>query len=176
LRECLSLRRDLDERWGVARTIEALAWVEASRGGPARSARLLGAADAMNERLSAILSPNYQAHHNRCVASVRGALTEVAFRSEFAAGHVLSWSQAVDHGLRDAPVKSKRPGDLTSRQREIANFVAGGLTNRDIASRLSLAERTVDAHLEHIMNKLGYHSRSQIAAWVARRGTPAAEI
>ena len=169
LRECLSLRRDLDEHWGIARTIEALAWVEASRGAQARAAHLLGAADAMNERLSAILSPNYQAHHDRCVAAVREALTDAAFRSAFAAGRGLSWSQAVDYGLSDTPRKSKRAGDLTSRQREIASFVAGGLTNRDIASRLSLSERTVDAHLEHIMNKLGYHSRAQIAAWVATR-------
>jgi non-specific serine/threonine protein kinase len=82
----------------------------------------------------------------------------------------------VEYGLRDTPLKTRRAGDLTSRQREIANLVAGGLTNRDIATRLSLAERTVDAHLEHIMNKLGYHSRAQIAAWVAARGAPAAEI
>jgi non-specific serine/threonine protein kinase len=42
------------------------------------------------------------------------------------------------------------------------------MTNRQIASKLHLAERTVEAHVEHIMNKLGYRSRAQIAAWIAR--------
>jgi non-specific serine/threonine protein kinase len=130
----------------------------------------------MNDRLSAILSPNYQVHHDRCVALVSEAVSADSYGAAFAAGRGLSWAQAVEFGLRDTPLKTRRAGDLTSRQREIANFVAGGLTNRDIATRLSLAERTVDAHLEHIMNKLGYHSRAQIAAWVAARGAPAAEI
>jgi DNA-binding NarL/FixJ family response regulator len=43
------------------------------------------------------------------------------------------------------------------------------MTNRQIAGKLHLAERTVDAHVEHIMNKLGYRSRAQIAAWIATR-------
>jgi len=48
---------------------------------------------------------------------------------------------------------------------QIANLVAGGLTNREIAAKLSISERTADAHIEHILNKLGFHSRLQIARW-----------
>jgi predicted ATPase/DNA-binding CsgD family transcriptional regulator len=51
---------------------------------------------------------------------------------------------------------------------EIAGLVALGLTNREIASRLFLSERTVEWHVEQILNKLGFSSRSQIAAWMAR--------
>ena len=57
---------------------------------------------------------------------------------------------------------------LTRRALEVAELVAAGLTNRDIANRLFLSERTVEWHVEQIMNKLGFASRSQIAAWVAR--------
>jgi predicted ATPase/DNA-binding CsgD family transcriptional regulator len=55
---------------------------------------------------------------------------------------------------------------LTPREREVAALVAEGLTNRDIAQRLFISERTADGHLEHIREKLGFNSRAQIAAWV----------
>lgn len=62
------------------------------------------------------------------------------------------------------------PG-LTRREREVAALVAQGLTNREIAARLFISERTAESHVEQIRNKLGFHSRAQIAAWVA--GEPA---
>jgi len=57
---------------------------------------------------------------------------------------------------------------LTAREREVAELVASGLTNKEIAARLFVSKRTVDAHLEHILAKLGYVSRVQIAALVTR--------
>jgi DNA-binding CsgD family transcriptional regulator/sugar lactone lactonase YvrE len=56
---------------------------------------------------------------------------------------------------------------LTRREREVANLVAEGLTNREIAARLFISERTAESHVEQIRGKLGFHSRTQIAAWVA---------
>ncbi|MFP3986542.1 LuxR C-terminal-related transcriptional regulator [Streptomyces sp. E11-3] len=55
-----------------------------------------------------------------------------------------------------------RPGRLTNREREVAALVAERLTNREIAERLVVSKRTVDAHVEHILNKLGLTSRTQI--------------
>jgi DNA-binding NarL/FixJ family response regulator len=53
---------------------------------------------------------------------------------------------------------------LTAREREVAGLVARGLTNKDIASRLVVSKRTVDAHVAHILSKLGFSSRLQVAA------------
>ena len=53
---------------------------------------------------------------------------------------------------------------LTTREREVAALVALGLTSKDIAARLVVSKRTVDSHLEHILGKLGYNSRVQVAA------------
>src|SRR5262249_50799474 len=61
---------------------------------------------------------------------------------------------------------------LTAREREAAGLVAKGLTNRDIAARLVVSKRTVDAHLEHILSKLGYSSRVQVAALANRAERP----
>jgi len=57
--------------------------------------------------------------------------------------------------------------ELSRREREVAMLVAEGLTNRQVADRLFIAERTAEGHVEQIRNKLGFTSRSQIAAWVA---------
>jgi len=58
---------------------------------------------------------------------------------------------------------------LSRREREIADLVAEGSSNREIAERLFISERTVEGHVESIRNKLGFRSRSQIAAWVIER-------
>ena len=58
---------------------------------------------------------------------------------------------------------------LTGRELEVAELVAAGLTNQAIASRLSVAPRTAEAHVENIRRKLQMRSRAQIAAWVTER-------
>jgi DNA-binding NarL/FixJ family response regulator len=58
---------------------------------------------------------------------------------------------------------------LSTREHEVAALVTEGLTNRQIASRLVIATRTVDNHVQHIFDKLAVSSRAQVAAWVAVR-------
>lgn len=58
---------------------------------------------------------------------------------------------------------------LTRREREVAELVAEGLTNREIAERLFVSERTAENHVQHILTKLGLSNRSRLAVWVASR-------
>jgi DNA-binding CsgD family transcriptional regulator/sugar lactone lactonase YvrE len=60
---------------------------------------------------------------------------------------------------------------LSRREREVAELVAQGLTNREIAQRLFISERTAEGHVQSIRNKLGFTSRTQIAAWTVRQRT-----
>ncbi|HLJ01907.1 MAG TPA: alpha/beta fold hydrolase, partial [Solirubrobacteraceae bacterium] len=81
-------------------------------------------------------------------------------------------SDAVLGAVMDFLGDRRRPprrelGRLTNREGEVALLVAQGLSNGEIAARLRISERTAEAHLEHIRNKLGFRSRSQIAAWAA---------
>jgi DNA-binding NarL/FixJ family response regulator len=70
-------------------------------------------------------------------------------------------------GLADA---GERIDPLTRREREVAALIAQGLTNRQIAERLVISERTADNHVANILDKLGFPTRAQVAAWVASGG------
>jgi DNA-binding CsgD family transcriptional regulator len=69
-----------------------------------------------------------------------------------------------------------RPSTLSRREMEVAGLVAEGLTNRAIAERMFISERTVDGHLEHIREKLGVSSRAQVATWYIAQPPPSAAI
>ncbi len=61
-------------------------------------------------------------------------------------------------------------GGLTARERQVAALVAEGLSNRDIADRLFVSERTTATHVGHILDKLQFTSRTQIATWAIEVG------
>jgi adenylate cyclase len=86
-------------------------------------------------------------------------LTLKGFRSPVAPFNVVA--------LNEPAVPSRER--LTPRELEVAGLLSEGLTNGQIAAKLVLSERTIDAHVEHIRNKLGLRTRAQIAAWVTRR-------
>ncbi len=64
------------------------------------------------------------------------------------------------------------PTGLTARQSEVAALVAEGLTNRQLADRLHITERSAESHLERIRLRLGFTSRAQVAAWYVAQSRP----
>jgi pimeloyl-ACP methyl ester carboxylesterase/DNA-binding CsgD family transcriptional regulator len=70
-----------------------------------------------------------------------------------------------------APPPRRQPGELTARQLEVAGLVAEGCSNRQIAERLGIEERSAEGHVERIRQRLGFTSRTQIAAWWAHTTT-----
>jgi len=79
-------------------------------------------------------------------------------------------AQAVRRFLGLSPLRSVPGASVTRRQYEVAQLVAQGLTNRDIAGRLGISERSAESHVERIRDRLGFRSRSQIAAWIVAGG------
>ncbi len=61
---------------------------------------------------------------------------------------------------------------LTTRERELAGFIARGLSNRDIAAAMVISEGTTEVHVKHILSKLGFRSRAQVAVWAIEHGLP----
>lgn len=138
---------------------------------PERSLRLFGAADALQPRgltkpqaLAAIVD-GYQAHAS-------ALLGDDAAAGVYAAGCAMSRDEAIALALspekEPGPDAGRRvhPGGLTQRESEIARLVADGLTNREIADSLTLSVRTVETHVDRILNKLGFHNRTRLASWV----------
>ena len=90
-----------------------------------------------------------------------------------AAGRRLGPEDAVGLALANAPEGAWGRGprrSLTHREAEVAALAARGLTNREIAAQLFLSVRTVEVHVDHVLTKLGFHTRSQLAAWAYEEG------
>jgi pimeloyl-ACP methyl ester carboxylesterase/DNA-binding CsgD family transcriptional regulator len=101
-------------------------------------------------------------------------LVSLAGRSHFPfVGDAAAVVRAVLEFLGDAPGPSvpdeRGAQELTARQLQVAALVADGLTNRQIADRLGIEERSAEGHVERIRTRLGVTSRAQVAAWWARR-------
>jgi pimeloyl-ACP methyl ester carboxylesterase/DNA-binding CsgD family transcriptional regulator len=90
------------------------------------------------------------------------------------AGPILAFLEPPAGTPRAAP-PARSAGALTARQLQVAALVAEGLTNRQIADRLGIQERSAEGHLERIRQRLGVSSRAQVAAWWAR-GAEATEV
>src|SRR5438105_4048627 len=83
-------------------------------------------------------------------------------RTMRAEGRRLTVAQAVTYALTN-----ERPGSLSTRELAVTELVAEGLTDKEIASRLAISERTAESHVQRIREKLGFQSRAQIARWAA---------
>ena len=181
LRESLHLQQDLGNRAGIAEALESIAALAATETQAERAVQLAGAAAGIREQVGAPLSPMGRAMLDRWLVPVRQALGAETTTEAWETGRGMADEQALDLALAATeapPTQSSRPPDrsaqqvarLSPREREVAALVAQGLSNRQIAQRLVVTERTVAAHIEHILNKLGFGSRTQIAVWISERG------
>lgn len=181
-RESLTHFRDQGDQRGVAECLAGLGGALAALKQPERAARLFGAAEALSA--GATLWPANQADYARHVAAARAPLADATFAAAWAAGRALSLEQAIGGALAvDSP--ESRDGDLssvagaasaklTAREREVAVLVARGLTNRQIGAALVITEGTARLHVKHILGKLDFTSRAQVAAWAVACGLAAA--
>jgi DNA-binding CsgD family transcriptional regulator len=158
----------------AAACLEELAGIAGALADFTRAATLYGAAAALREADGAPLSPHDRADYDRDLAVVRGAAPDDLFSSSWATGATMSIETAVAYAsTRGAPAESGTAVEsttalppaslLTRREREIAQELALGLTNRQIGEKLCIAERTVDTHVRSILSKLGLASRTQVA-------------
>ncbi|MEV6909272.1 LuxR C-terminal-related transcriptional regulator [Amycolatopsis sp. NPDC051071] len=172
--QALRIGADAGERWLVALCLETLAWAAADSSENVRAARVFGAAEAMRQTIGSRLSglAHLRTHHNRCERAVRAAMGKDQFESAYRLGTRLSEKEAISYATQRKPGKAStravRDGSLlTSREREIADLVAKGLSNQEIAESLVIGRRTAETHVGHILTKLGFTTRTQIAAWAA---------
>src|SRR5207244_4315289 len=87
----------------------------------------------------------------------------------------LAWARGTPSAPREprGRVRSadhEQSGPLSPREQEVAGLIAHGLTDRQIAERLVITEGTAGVHVGHILNKLGFHARTEIARWAVEHG------
>jgi non-specific serine/threonine protein kinase len=175
---------DIGYRSGVADILGRLSAQAARCGHPEAALRWAGAAAATHETLRGGRPPPAPPAGQPSegdLAAARRALGAAAADAAWRAGRSLAPAQVLAEALEGLPAASDGRGaapgaaPLTRRERDAAVLVAAGLTNRQIAERLVVAERTAGNHVDHILAKLGFHSRAQIAAWTVTRGLSAGE-
>jgi non-specific serine/threonine protein kinase len=173
LDEALDAFHELGNRGLLSAALYVAGALVLAEGAPERALRLCGAAMAMRDTIRAPLAPGWQDLARSVVIEPAQALVGVErAESALVEGARLGADEAVAEARMaqlPATAAGEGWGPLSRREREVAALVARGLTNKQIADQLVIAERTVEGHLERIRGKLGLRSRTQIAVWVVGR-------
>ena len=133
--------------------------------------------DLASEKLSwsvgsaIVVLPNLSEYQKACEGATQRASSTEAYASAHRDGAALGFDAAVAYALGEQlhPPESIPCGPaahLTKRELEVADLIAEGLTNKEIAARWVISPRTAQGHVEHLLTKLGLTSRAQVAAWV----------
>ncbi len=182
LEENLRILRTMGHKMGIAYCLLGLGGVAGERVRPDRAARLWGSAEALREAIGMDLSPLdlRQTRYEERLSAARSLMEEETWQAAWSEGRAMSPEEAIEYALSEEeavsapepPPAAKRSEILTPREREVAEHVARGLTNRQISTELSISERTVHTHVRRILRKLGLGSRAQVTAWVIEHRSP----
>jgi predicted ATPase/DNA-binding CsgD family transcriptional regulator len=172
-KESLSVFTVINDWFGIIWSLVGLSLVAAARRQDDRAVRLAGAADRLTREYSLTTWPfraqqleDSRKHAHARLGTGRG---EAAWEE----GHTMTTAKALEYALGgDTPAEEvlTDQGPLSRREREVVTMVASGMTNKEIAQRLFLAERTAEGHVERIRNKLGVRSRTEVATWAVAHG------
>lgn len=159
--------------------IEGLALVAAESGDMQRALRLYEASAQARRRMDTEPEAPWRRQVEQTALRARTRLSAAARDAAVSGGHRLLGDRLVAYALRErggdhrtataAVHVADHQSTLTAREFMVADLVADGLTNRQIADRLGLSIRTVATHLDKVRDKLGMRSRTQIALWMAAR-------
>jgi DNA-binding CsgD family transcriptional regulator len=177
-RSALEVWRALGNTVDISECLEGIAAVVIDDH-PRRAAQLLGAAEVLRQRSGAPIAAVERWRYAQLVSHVRRRLRDDTFVAAWQAGRHLSMDRAVDLAQRDAAPRSQAaPADhaprksvLSTREREIAQLIAHGFSNRTIAERLVVSVKTIETHVKHIFAKLNVTGRAQVAVWAERHRT-----
>lgn len=182
LEESLAVYQEVGDKRGLGLCLAGLAGIamQTSLGSSARydedlrrAVQLFGAADGLLNGISASLAPADRAEYDRNVATLRFQLGEAAYAAAWAEGRAMTLEQAIAEARMPAPVDLPPPSTLrhqplleplTDRELEALRLVAEGLSDRQIAERMTVVVGTVKRHLNNVYGKLGVHRRTEAVA------------
>ncbi|RYH41426.1 MAG: tetratricopeptide repeat protein [Alcaligenaceae bacterium] len=176
LEESLELTRQVHSPRIAAACLEVLAWIACEQRDPTRAAVLMGSAEGLSKVVGspAVVFSELLVYHQECDQRARRRIGDKAVEVAYRKGRDLGFDAAIAYALHEQPPSTSAPATgastrLTKRERQVAQLIAEGLTNQAIADRLVISPRTAQGHVEHILAKLGFTSRTQVAAWVVEQ-------
>jgi predicted ATPase/DNA-binding CsgD family transcriptional regulator len=165
----LVISAELEDVMNVADCLDGMALIAQHDGEAARAVRLIAAAHQIRTSTGGETNPEWSLEVNEGLAAARARLKAHAADEAWQKGAALSMQDAVRFAIGETAEPLRDGSPLSDREKQVARLIADGLTNGEVAERLRIADRTVDAHVEHIRNKLGLRTRAQIAVWTHER-------
>jgi len=186
LERSLLLSRNIGDRRGIAACLQSLALAVDAAKRPEVTTRLSAAATGLRAAggLGAHGRLWLRVDQDRGLAQARAALGDQAFETAWQAGQALTVDNVVAEALsvtaeierstseyRPKPTGERQVERLTTRECEVVELVAQGMTNRQIGAALVIAQGTASLHVKHVLAKLGLNSRVQLATWATARSS-----
>ena len=179
-KRALSTFSEIGDRYFMGVCFIGLAQVALAAGRPRDAVSLLSADSATMTALGAPRWrwPSIRPYIQQTLHQARAVLDEAAFEQAWTIGESLSIEEAgaLAMAVPDPPrlvkrssMHSDKASPLTARELAVARRIARGLTNKQIAAELVIAEGTADRHVANILGKLRFRSRAQVAAWVVEQ-------
>ncbi|WP_397545055.1 helix-turn-helix transcriptional regulator [Saccharopolyspora pogona] len=179
--ESLRLRLGFHEQFQIALCVEILACIASADGDPARAATLFGVSHTIKKNVDASLAGHKHVArlHDHYEAVARSSLGDETFQKDVHRAtrldfdDAIAWIRNPSKAGEPASLRTEEPHApvLTPREREVAALVTQGNTNKEIAAIMVISRRTAEAHIDHILTKLGFTTRTQIATWVTQQKT-----
>jgi predicted ATPase/DNA-binding CsgD family transcriptional regulator len=170
--QALNVAEHIGLRLGELRALEGIAAASAATQ-PQAALRLAAACHSMRQATGALAWPRARRSLTLRLQRGLGRPLSAAESNARAWESGVGWSELVDMGRQLTPSEASEPTTsppdlLTPRERQVVELLAGGLSNQQIATRMAISLGTARAHVEHILMKLGFHSRAQVALWALR--------
>ena len=171
--EAIAIRLRLGDRRGVIECLEGIATVAEREGHGQRAVRLFGAAEALREQIDARVPDADRTLQGAIISRLRTKVGEPAFARDWTEGSRLALTDAAEAAAafaNEMSIDHALPGGLSDREGEVLRLIATGLTNAQVADRLYLSRRTVDAHMRRIYDKLDLSSRVEAIRFAVEHG------
>jgi len=169
--EALTIAAEFEDTMTSADCTDGLALLASVQGDPTRTIVLIAAAQGMRSLSGGERTAEWSIGVDAGLAAARAKVGRLAADAAWKRGAAFSMQEAVRFALGGGSAETAHDGQsrLTGREIQVARLIASGHTNAEVAARLRISGRTVDAHVEHIRNKVGLRTRAQIAVWAHER-------
>jgi non-specific serine/threonine protein kinase len=177
LRAVLNREVELEREWQMVDLLLGLADIALTRRQVRRAVILLGAIQALSEKVGYVRHSWVSYAYDRIMTDARAAIGEDPFRALFQQGQRLAWPEAVDMALSATAEHATSwisngtdalDVGLTRREQEVLRLLAAGRSNLEIAEALFISRATVRTHVANILGKLDVRSRTEAANYAHR--------